>query len=251
MSYTQEVKAELGAVEIKKKHCIAAQAFADRLFLGKKGVDKRSTINIELNTDESKAILERPCCKRCFLRTAFLHAGTVTDPASQYHFEIVCRDMETAGLVRRTASEFGPEGHILMRKGKYVFYIKDADDISDMLNICEAHRSLMEFENRRILKEVRNNVNRQVNCETANLKKTISAAGRQCEDILYLKECGEYDSLSPELKEVCDLRLDAPDMSLSELGDRLNHPISRSGLNHRFERIHSIAEEKRNQPSEE
>ncbi len=245
MSFTQDVKAELKEIVVQKKHCLTAAAFASDLLSAKKDIDKQYEINIELIAEKAKAILDRSCCKRCFLRTAFLTSGTVTDPKGQYHFEIVCRDLATAELIKETASEYGPEGHIVPRKDKYVFYLKDADEISDMLNICEAHRSLMDFENKRILKDLRNNVNRQVNCETANLKKTISAAARQVEDILYIKAHGLYDSLSPELKETCEARLKEPEMSLSELGRTLSGATSRSGLNHRFERIHVIATELR------
>ncbi len=241
MSFTRDVKEELGGIEVKKKHCLTAAALANELFSSKKDIDKQSEFNIELDAEKTKAILSRNCCKRCFLRTAFICAGTINDPAGRYHFEITCKNAETAELIQENAAEFGPRGHIVKRKEKYVFYIKDADDISDMLNICEAHRSLMTFENKRIFKDLRNNVNRQVNCETANLKKTISAASRQREDILFLMECGEYDKLSPELKETCEARLREPDKSLAELGAMLSEPTSRSGINHRFQRIHALA----------
>ncbi len=244
MSFTQDVKEELKEIKVQKRHCIVAADFALELISSKKDVDKQHEVNIELIADKAKTILDRSCCKRCFLRTAFMTSGTVTDPKGQYHFEIVCRDPDTARLIQSVAAEFGPQGHIVLRKDKYVFYIKDADDISDMLNICEAHRSLMEFENRRILKDLRNNVNRQVNCETANLKKTISAATKQMEDILFLKDQGLFDSLSPDLKETCEARMAEPEMSLSELGKILSKPTSRSGLNHRFQRIHAIVVEK-------
>lgn len=251
MSFTQDVKTELKEVVVQKRHCLTAAAFATELLSAKKDVDKQSTTIIELIADKANLILERPCCKRSFLRSAFLTSGMVADPKGQYHFEIVSRDMATAALIRDTAAFFGPVGHIVARKEKFVFYIKDADAISDMLNICEAHRSLMDFENKRILKDLRNNVNRQVNCETANLKKTISAATRQVEDILYLKECGIYEELSPELKETCEIRLLEPEMSLTELLPLFTGATSRSGVNHRFQRIHQLATEQRSKKGRE
>ena len=124
-------------------------------------------------------------------------------------------------------------------------YIKEGSGIVDILNVMEAHIALMELENVRILKEVRNSVNRKVNCETANLNKTISAAVKQIEDIEYIRDNYGLSKLSESLEEMARLRLDNPDASLKELGDMLSPPVGKSGVNHRLRKICEIAEDLR------
>ena len=130
-------------------------------------------------------VLQRTCCRRAFLRGAFLSAGSITDPEKNYHFEIACASKEKAEQLRELFEFFGLEAKIVLRKKYYVVYLKEGAMISDALNIIEAHISLMKFENVRILKDVRNSVNRRVNCEAANINKTVSAARKQIEDIEY------------------------------------------------------------------
>ena len=164
-------------------------------------------------------VLQRTCCRRAFLRGAFLSAGSITDPEKNYHFEIAC------------ASKY------------YVVYLKEGAMISDALNIIEAHISLMKFENVRILKDVRNSVNRRVNCEAANINKTVSAARKQIEDIEYIKNTVGLERLSENLRDIAYARLEEPDATLKELGEKLNSPVGKSGVNHRLRKLSQIAQD--------
>lgn len=185
------------------------------------------------------------CCKRSYLRGAFLCSGSISDPEKFYHLEIVCSDEKKACQIRDTILSFDLDARIVKRRKYYVVYLKEGSQIVDMLNIMGAYVSLMNLENVRIVKEVRNTVNRQVNCETANLGKTISAAVKQTEDITYIKETIGLDSLSEGLSEIAMLRLEHPDMPLKELGQLLTPTVGKSGVNHRLRKIGIIADELR------
>lgn len=187
-------------------------------------------------------LIQLPCCKRAFIRGAFLTAGSVSDPNKFYHFEIVCDLPLQACQVRDVINFFGADAKVIRRKKYYVVYVKEGTQIVDLLNVMEAHLALMDLENVRILKEMRNSVNRQVNCETANLKKTVAAGVRQMEDIAYIKDTVGLDILSPALLETALVRLENPDMNLKDLGLALNPPIGKSGVNHRLRKISEIAE---------
>ena len=140
---------------------------------------------------------------------------------------------------------FQIDAKIVERKKYYVVYIKEGSQIVDFLNIVEAHVALMRFENVRIVKEVRNSVNRQVNCETANISKTVTAAAKQIEDIRYIECNMGFSQLSRGLRDVAELRLEYPDSSLAELGQMLNPPIGKSGVNHRLRKLGEIANQLR------
>ena len=187
-------------------------------------------------------LVQQPCCKRAFLRGAFLAAGSMSDPNKAYHFEIVCTTVNMAEQLRRMMCSFSMEAKIVARKKMYVVYLKEGAQLVDMLNIMEAHVSLMELENVRILKEMRNAVNRKVNCETANINKTVSAAVKQVEDIRYIQQTIGLDKLSDGLKEMAILRLEHPDATLKELGEISDPPVGKSGVNHRLRKIGEIAE---------
>ena len=190
-------------------------------------------------------LLQQMCCKRAFIRGAFLAGGSISDPNKSYHFEIVCRNPRQAGQLRDVINSFDMEAKIVARKNHQVVYLKEGAQIVDMLNIMEAHVALMNLENVRILKEMRNSVNRKVNCETANISKTVNAAVKQLRDIEYIKTTAGLDSLSDNLKEMAQLRLEYPDAPLKELGTYLNPPVGKSGVNHRLRKISEIAEELR------
>ena len=147
--------------------------------------------------------------------------------------------------LKELMADFGMEAKIVERKKYHVLYIKEGSQIVDFLNVIEAHIALMELENVRIVKEVRNSVNRQVNCETANISKTVTAAARQIEDIRYLQCKMGFSQLADGLREVAELRLDYPDSSLQELGKMLTVPIGKSGVNHRLRKISRIVEQLR------
>lgn len=187
-------------------------------------------------------LVQQPCCKRAFLRGAFLAAGSMSDPNKAYHFEIVCTTVNMAEQLRRMMCSFSMDAKIVARKKMYVVYLKEGAQLVDMLNIMEAHVSLMELENVRILKEMRNAVNRKVNCETANINKTVSAAVKQVEDIRYIQQTIGLDKLSDGLKEMAILRLEHPDATLKELGELSDPPVGKSGVNHRLRKIGEIAE---------
>ena len=190
-------------------------------------------------------VVQQTCCKRAFIRGAFLAAGSMSDRKKAYHFEIVCAAEPMAEQIRELMSSFSMDAKIVQRKKSYVVYLKEGSQIVDILNIMEAHVSLMELENVRILKEMRNTVNRKVNCETANLNKTVSAAVKQLEDITYLRDTIGLEKLSEGLEEVALARLSHPDASLKELGALLSPPVGKSGVNHRLRKLGDLAEKVR------
>ena len=187
-------------------------------------------------------LISRECCKRAFLRGAFLAGGSMNDPAKSYHLEIVTSTGEKAEQLMQCMRFFGLDAKVVPRKGNFVVYLKEGGQIVDFLGIIEAHVALMEMENARILKEMRNQVNRQVNCETANLNKTIRASVRQLEDIRYLRDYGYLEDLPESLRQMAYVSLEHPDATLAELGELTEPPIGKSGVNHRLRRLCDIAE---------
>lgn len=188
---------------------------------------------------------KRMCCKKAYLRGAFLAGGSISDPEKTYHLELTSRTMEQAGELKHLLRGFGLHARTILRKGGYVTYLKEGENIVDFLNIAGAHKALMELENVRILKGMRNNVNRIVNCETANLEKTVNASVRQIENIKYIADNIGLDSLPPGLREIAELRLEYSDSNLAELGQLLTPPLGKSGVNHRLRKLDSIAEKHR------
>ena len=193
----------------------------------------------------SPLIIQSICCKRAYLRGAFLASGSLSDPEKTYHLEFVTTDEGHAADLQNLINSFEMESKIVQRKKYHVVYLKEGKQIVDLLNIMEAHVALMDLENLRILKEMRNNVNRIVNCETANLNKTVSAAVKQVHDIEYIEEHQGLHSLSEPLEEMARLRLENPSASLKELGDMLSPPVGKSGVNHRLRKISQIADKLR------
>ena len=222
---------------IKNKE--AAEVLTGIKFLGKDGSlrDDYSLV--------SNLIVQSNCCKKAFVRGAFLAAGSIGDPEKSYHFEIVVWDETQAEELISILSELKLNAKLVKRKNHYPVYFKESDVISEFLGITEAHISLMKFENVRIYKEVKNKINRKVNCETANIKKTASAAAKQLDDIYYLKNINKLDKLPEGLKELALLRMEYPDATLKELGELLSEPLGKSGVNHRLNKISQIAEENR------
>ena len=156
--------------------------------------------------------------------------------------------MEQASQLQEVILSFGIEAKVVLRKKLYVVYVKDSNGIVDLLNLMGAPVSMMEMENRRILKELRNSVNRRVNCEAANIGKTVSASGKQISDIRFLEEKGVLKTLPESLRKMADLRLQYPDTPLRELGELAVPPIGKSGVNHRLRRLSMIAEKYRTDP---
>ena len=183
--------------------------------------------------------------KRAYIRGAFLGGGSVSNPEKTYHLEFVTHSEEYAIDLCKLINKFGLNSKVIQRKNSFIIYIKEGEQIVDLLNIVGAHTSLLELENIRIMKEMRNNVNRLVNCETANLSKTVNAAVRQVESIKLIQSQIGLKRLPKNLREVAELRLNYPDESLKELGEMLDPPVGKSGINHRLRKIEKIAEELR------
>jgi DNA-binding protein WhiA len=190
-------------------------------------------------------LLGRSCCRRNYVRDLFLCCGSVSDPRKEYHLEWSCDSKEQASQLKEILLSFGKEAKAVLRKKVHVVYFKDSEDIVDLLNLMGAPISMMEMENQRILKELRNSVNRRVNCETANIGKTVSASRKQISDIRYLEESGILRTLPESLRKMAELRLQYPDTPLRELGDLAVPPIGKSGVNHRLRRLTEIAEKYR------
>lgn len=191
----------------------------------------------------NQMVIQKSCCKRAFLRGAFLCAGSISDPEKFYHFEIVCATMEKAIQLQELIQSFEVDAKIVKRKKYYVVYVKEGAQIVESLALMGANISLMNLENVRILKEMRNSVNRKVNCEMANINKTVNAAVKQIEDIEYIRDTIGLHQLSENLEEMAKVRLLYPQASLKELGALLEPPVGKSGVNHRLRKIGSIAEE--------
>lgn len=182
------------------------------------------------------------CCRRAYIRGAFIAVGSVNDPEKNYHLEFVLTDEHSAEQLRELINSFGLDAKVVERKEHFVVYLKEGEQIVDLLNIMEAPLALMDLENVRIVKEMRNDINRKVNCETANLNKVVGAAVKQLEDISYIEEHMGLSRLPEQLEEVARLRLEYPDKSLKELGSFLTTPVGKSGVNHRLRKISNIAE---------
>ncbi|GAB2544708.1 DNA-binding protein WhiA [Gracilibacillus alcaliphilus] len=195
----------------------------------------------------SEKYTEKECCKRAYLRGAFLAGGSVNNPeTSSYHLEIYNFHEEHNQSLCALLNTYDLRARILERKKGYITYIKEAEKITEFLNYIGAHQALFKFEDVRIVRDMRNSVNRLVNCETANLNKTIGAAFRQVENIRYIDNTVGLDALPDKLKEIAQLRLDHQDVSLKELGEMVSGgKISKSGINHRLKKIDQFADQLR------
>ena len=189
-----------------------------------------------------QTMVTKNCCKRSFIRGAFLAAGSVSNPNKAYHFEIVVSQEKNGELLCEVMRSFAVDAKMITRKYHHVVYVKEGAQIVDLLNVMEAHVALMEFENVRILKEMRNTINRKVNCEAANINKTVKAASRQAEDIVYIRDTIGLAALAKGLEEIALLRITYPEASLKELGEMLSPPVGKSGVNHRLKKLSEIAE---------
>ena len=287
MSFSSEVKTELAKHLGKSRHCQIAELAAliafegripaaeseNRLLMQKYQLLLAELFHIEeIHTEEEARsvfstvkmyndvtgepepedtvkglLIQQSCCKRAYIRGAFLAGGSISDPNKSYHFEIVCRSIPQAEQLRDVINSFDMDAKIVARKKYQVVYLKEGSQIVDILNIMEAHVALMNLENVRILKEMRNSVNRKVNCETANTSKTVNAAVKQLADIEYIRETAGLSYLPENLKEMALLRLEYPDAPLAELGTYLNPPVGKSGVNHRLRRISEMADSLRQQ----
>ena len=191
--------------------------------------------------DSLRKLIRKKCCKKAALRGAFLAGGSVSDPEKLYHLEIYCKKYELARYFSSLMSEFGLNPKITERTDYCVTYVKDSERIVDFLNLTGAHRALLSLENTRIIKDMRNSVNRAVNCETANLEKTVNASLRQITSIIYIKATIGFDALPENLREIAELREANREISLKELGQLLSPPLGKSGVNHRLRKLDMLA----------
>ncbi|MCF6465547.1 DNA-binding protein WhiA [Clostridium sp. Cult2] len=197
-----------------------------------------------------KSLIENRCCRRAYIRGAFLGGGSVSNPEKAYHLEYVTNTMEHGKDLSEIINSFNLDSKIVVRKENYVVYIKEGQQIVDILNIMGAHQALLKFEDIRVFKDVRNNINRLVNCETANLGKTIDASLRQVENIQYIDSRIGIEKLPKNLQEIAKLRLQYREASLKELGTMLKPTVGKSGVNHRFRRIDEIVEDLKRRENE-
>lgn len=179
---------------------------------------------------------------KSIVRGAFLGGGSLNNPENKYHLEIILSTEKNAKTIEEILKIFTIKVKQLKRKNGVSVYLKDGEEISKLLALIGANSSVIRFEEIRVLREMKNNINRKVNCETANLTKTVNAAVKQIEAIKNLKKTGAFDKLSENLKEIAQIRLDNPDASLTELGQMLKDPIGKSGANHRLNKIIEIAQ---------
>ena len=219
IEYDPEVKGKVFVATIKKTE----------------KVEKLMEIKLDQNEEIQKAIV----------KGAFLGAGSITDPNKQYHLEIIFQERSNAEYVLNLCKNFGVYLKMLETENKLQLYIKDGEEISKFLALLGANRGVLSFEDVRITKEIKNNVNRLVNCETANLNKIVNASVNQVNDIKLIQKLNKFEELPEDLKEIAILRLENPDMSLKALGELLENPIGKSGVNHRLQKIHDFAEELR------
>ncbi len=205
--------------------------------------EEEGLLSLDYRIDKDLLVNEE--CRRTYIRGAFIGGGSISNPEKTYHLEFVTHNNEYAQDLSSLINGFGLNSKVIQRKSSYIVYLKEGEQIVDLLNIIGAHSSLLELENIRIMKEMRNNVNRLVNCETANLSKTVNAAIRQVESIKLIQREIGLARLPKNLREIAELRLNYPDESLKELGEMLEPPVGKSGINHRLRKIEKIAEELR------
>lgn len=213
---------------------------ADKVLQSVKIIDESGQMH-PLTGEINPLLIKNSCCRRAFLRGAFLCIGSMSDPNKGYHLEFVCENEAQAAQIQQVICSFEIEAKIVRRKKYHVVYLKESESLVDLLNIMNAHVSLMQLESLRVEKEVRNFVNRQVNCEAANITKTVKAAGGQIEDILFLQKHYGLSNLPEPLRQMAEVRLEHPESSLLELGSYLNPPVGKSGVNHRLRKLGELA----------
>ena len=196
----------------------------------------------EYLADWSLSLPEEACCCRSFMRGMFLMRGAMNDPEKSYHFEIAVPSEELGRWMAGFLQQFDCEPRLWERRGSYAVYLKDAEQIADALTVMDAVGARLRFEEVRVLRNKRGEVQRKVNCEVSNLAKTSRAAGRQLEAIELIDRSMGLSALPEELEKMARLRLENPDASLQELGDCAVQPIGRSGVNHRLQKLCEIAE---------
>lgn len=204
----------------------------------KRGESIHGFINFKIPS----SVVANSACKNSFIKGAFLGGGSVSDPKKNSHLEFVTSHYKLSHDFQKLLSECDLTPKIVVRKSNYVLYFKNSAEVADILIMLDAFDSLMEYHNAKIMKDMRNSINRKMNCDTANLSKTVEASLVQVRAIEKLKSVGALDKLSPQLREVARLRVEHRELSLNELGAMLNPPIGKSGVNHRLRKLVAEAE---------
>ncbi|HYE81493.1 MAG TPA: DNA-binding protein WhiA [Clostridia bacterium] len=233
-NYTLYIDSDMGSLEILKMT----------------GILQDSEKGLKLNYKLPHQLIKKACCKKVYLRGVFLGGGSISDPEKTYHLELVTNNEDFAEDIKELLNHYELGAKVVARKGNHVVYIKEGEHIVKFLNIIGAHNALLSLENVRIYKEMRNNVNRIVNCETANLDKTLNASLRQIENIIYIKDAMGLDKLPAGLAEIAELRLEYKEASLKELGEMMSPQVGKSGVNHRLRKLDQIAENLRDRRRE-
>jgi len=242
MSFCSEIKDEITNIQIKNNCCKEAYLLG---MVSVNGLTETYSAIYEKELQKDvlfTQIQDKECCARAYIRGAFLEGGYVNDPENSYHLEIVQHNLKNAEFLVKVFEIFDVHFKILKKKEKIYIYIKDSESISTVINIIGAHKALLNFENIRALHEMRNNINRVVNCETANLSKTLDASVRQVKIITEIAEKVGLNALPKDLQEIAEARLSNPDMSLKELGESLENKLGKSGVNHRLKKIEEFHE---------
>lgn len=231
MSFSESIKNEILMTK-NKKCCILPLRHGELI-----------TESTELKVADIKKLITKSCCKKAFLKGVFLGSGCVVNPKTDYHFEISLKGKTHANFVMKVIESYGLTPKCIKRNNDYVVYIKGSEQISTLLAIIEANKAVMEYENVRIEKSITNDINRTVNCETANLNKIAKASYKHIEAIGKLKSDGRFDTLNAKLREIASLREEYPEASLEELAEKCSYEISKSGVYHRLNKIVKISEE--------
>jgi len=197
--------------------------------------------------DVNSGLKQEEQIARLSIREAFIQSGFINDPNKEYHLEILFRTKKKAEELKNLLQNFNINAGTTKKGSGYITYMKDGEDIVNFLALIGANNGVLRFEETRVLKDARNNVNRIVNCETANLNKTLEAASNQIENIKYLKQHRKFNTLPENLKEIAEIRLKNPDLSYEEIGKLLKKPLSKSGVSHRLSKISKIAEDLKNE----
>lgn len=221
--------------------CVPPQARMEEIFIALNLMNENREWNTEFRDSFPWEHLKKDCCKRAYLRGAFLGGGSVNDPEGAYHMEIVTSQLAQAESMQKMMADFDIQAKICQRKNVYVLYLKDGPQIVEFLNHIGAHQALLSFENTRIVKEIHNKINRQRNFDLANVNKTAQSALAQKMAIDLIEERIGLKNLPPHLQEIAFLRLENMGMGLTELAQLTDPPVSKSGANHRLKKLMEIA----------
>ena len=234
MSFSQDIKDEIIAHK-NKKCCLDALRYGEMV---------TEETKPDFEKEIAHNIKKKLCCKKAYIKGVFLGSGCIVNPENDYHFEVSFRSKKTAEYTKEILEYFGIKAKCIKRQAaQHVVYVKESEQISTILRILEANKSMLEFENIRVEKSIKNDINRSINCETANLAKTVNTSIHQIKAIDKIIENGKFKDLPIELQEVCNLRKEYPESSIGELATMCKTPLSKSGMNHRLNKLIKIAGE--------